>query len=465
MSWVFGLDPRPRTREVIRALGGACAGLRELTEPDGEDGLGVMVCDGPSPALFRALAAASADGSHVIVVATRGDRLDPWSLLAAGASDLLTWDDDPRPVAARLARVAEVERLLDSALVTDVIVGRSAALRCALRELVTAARFGTGPILILGETGTGKELAARVAHTVSASAGSGGSGALVVVDCTTIVPTLSGSELFGHERGAFTGAVGVRTGACAAANGGTLMLDEVGELPLGLQSELLRVVQEGSYKRVGADTWSRSRFRLICATNRDLLAEVAGGRFRADFYYRIAASTVTLPSLGSRPEDVAPLFRHFFSEASGAARAAVEVSPPVERALRRRPYPGNLRDLRQLAYRVAARYVGPGPITPGDLPPPDRPPGDVAPPGRVAGEGVAAHAGDADPGPTPVPAQWIHARLRERGTLKEIRDQVADAAIAAALDEAGGNVRAAATRLGVTDRALHLRRAQRRAGT
>jgi transcriptional regulator with GAF, ATPase, and Fis domain len=378
----------------------------------------------------------------VIVVAPAGDHPEPWSLLASGAADLVLWNGDPNPVLARLARLHEIERLVAAPPVSGLMLGSSPALRRALRDLVTAARFGRGPILILGETGTGKELAARVAHTVSAERSTG---QLVVVDCTTIVPTLSGSELFGHERGAFTGAATVRTGACAAASGGTLLLDEVGELPLDLQPELLRVVQEGMYKRVGSDRWQRSDFRLICATNRDLESEVAAGRFRSDFYYRIAASTIRLPPLRERPEDIVPLFTAFIAQANGAL-AGVELSAAVSAFVRQRDYPGNLRDLRQLALRVASRHVGPGPITPGDLPVADRPLTAVAAP-STNGSGLA---------------ESVLAQLRDGLTLRELREQVADLAVDIALREAGGNVRAAAARLGVTDRALHLRRAQRR---
>jgi transcriptional regulator with GAF, ATPase, and Fis domain len=420
--------------------------MRLVTSPDPKELTGVVVCSTGSRDLNEVLAATAGTMAHVIVVSEAGSRLDPWSLLAQGATDVMIWDDDPRPIQARLERLVEVERVVDSPVVADVIRGSSRALRHALRDLVTAARFGSGPILITGETGTGKELAAKVAHAVSAA---GRSGHLVVVDCTTIVPTLSGSELFGHERGAFTGAVSVRTGACAAANGGTLLLDEVGDLPLDLQPELLRVVQEGTYKRVGADTWQRTKFRLICATNRALGDEVAAGRFRADFYYRIAAYPVRLPPLRERLEDVMPLFRGFLSEAKGTAEP-IAVTSAVETVLRRRDYPGNLRDLRQLAFRVAARHVGPGPVTPGDLPADDRPPLPEREQAPTDGHSAAL-------------AESVREHLRDGMTLKELREHVADLAVAAALEESGGNVRVAAALLGVTDRALHLRRAQRRA--
>jgi DNA-binding NtrC family response regulator len=154
---------------------------------------------------------------------------------------------------------------------------------------------------------------------------------------------------------------------------------------------------------------------------------------------------VQLPPLRDRPGDLIPLFRSFLSEAQGQTEPA-EVTPEVEVALRRRDYPGNLRDLRQLAHRVASRHVGPGPVTPGDLPPSDRP--------------LSADSTTDSRAPTLMDA--IRQQLRQGMTLKELRDHVADLAVAAALDESGGSIRAAAARLGVTDRALQLRRAKRR---
>lgn len=440
---MLDIGARPGTAAIAAALRDAEPTLRCVRAPDPRDQIGVIVCDEDATVLAEALRAAA--GAQVIVVTEAPGVAEPWRLLALGACDVAVWDGDPRLVTEKLRRLAAVDRIVDSPAVAGVLKGRSPALREALRDLVTAACFGTGPILITGETGTGKELAARVVHAVSPAARTGH---LVVVDCTTIVPGLAGSELFGHERGAFTGAVGVRTGACAAADGGTLMLDEVGELPLELQPELLRVVQEGTYKRVGADTWQRARFRLVCATNRVLEDEVAAGRFRADLYYRIAAYQIRLPPLRDRSADVIPLFEEFLLEALGGP---VTVGPAVRSALRARSFPGNLRDLRQLACRVAARHVGPGPVTPGDLPPEDRPPVtlDGPPPGEPAESAGAL-------------AESVREHLRAGHTLKQLREHVADLAVAAALEESGGNVRAAAARLGVTDRALHLRRQQSR---
>jgi transcriptional regulator with GAF, ATPase, and Fis domain len=438
VTWIVDVDNLPRTNKIARVMCARCAGLRLVDVPDHREVTGVVLGRSDSGELYRVLVEAVESGTQVIVVAT-DDAQEPWPVLAAGAADLLVWNGDPHEVSARLERLDEIERLVVSPTVAGVIRGASAGLRTALRDLVTTARFGSGPILLLGETGTGKELAARVAHAVGPRAGH-----LVVVDCTTIVPTLSGSELFGHERGAFTGAMSMRTGAFAAANGGTLLLDEIGELPLALQPELLRVIQEGTFKRVGADTWQHADFRLICATNRLLEDEVAAGRFRADFYYRIAASTIRLPPLRERAEDVVGLFKGFLAEACGRTDP-VELTPAVTAAVQDRDYPGNLRDLRQLAGRVAARHVGPGPVTPGDLPPGDRPAHPVS---RTVDYSSFA--------------ELIRAQLRQGKTLKELREHVADVAVSTALEEAGGSVRAAAARLGITDRALHLRRAQRR---
>ncbi len=195
---------------------------------------------------------------------------------------------------------------------------------------------------------------------------------MVVLDCSTVVPALSGSEFFGHEKGAFTGAAAARAGAFELADGGTLFLDEVGELPIPLQAELLRVIQEGTFKRVGSNTWRKSRFRLICATNRDLAAERAGGTFRNDFYHRIAGCRLHLPSLRERPEDIMPLFRHFFREA-GPGRDAPHLEAAVRDLLVGRDYPGNVRDLRSLALRIGHRYLGTGVVTVGDVPDHERP--------------------------------------------------------------------------------------------
>ncbi len=193
--------------------------------------------------------------SRVIALAASEDAVEPcttWQLLHRGAADVLIWDGvtTPSHIAARFERWRKVDELMEQTLAREGLIGRSSAWWTLIRNVVEAGRFASTPILLTGESGTGKELLAQVIHAVSRN-GERKLDQLVTVDCSTIVPELSGSELFGHERGAFTGAHMLREGAFALANGATLFLDEIGELPLTLQTQLLRVIQEKNYKRVG----------------------------------------------------------------------------------------------------------------------------------------------------------------------------------------------------------------------
>jgi transcriptional regulator with GAF, ATPase, and Fis domain len=335
-----------------------------------------------------------------------------------------------------------VDAIVTSPVVRDNLVGKSPAWISLLRQIVEVATFTTAPILITGESGTGKELAARLIHALDQRPHKG---ELIVLDCTTIVPELSGSEFFGHERGAFTGAVSARDGAFALANGGTLFLDEVGDLPLRLQAELLRVVQEHTYKRVGSNVWQETDFRLVCATNRDLQQEESQGRFRRDFYYRIASWTCKLPPLRERPEDILPLADHFLQHLR-PNEAAPRMDHPVRDYLLQRTYPGNARDLKQVVSRLSYRHVGSGPITVGDIPAEERPQTHSVPGGwrDEAFESVIRRAAVLGAG------------------LKEITQAASDTAIRTVVTEENGNLRRAARRLGVTDRALQMRRAAER---
>jgi transcriptional regulator with GAF, ATPase, and Fis domain len=406
-------------------------------------GYGIVLFDGVTPSLLDLVAGLVRAGvDRILAVASERAAVvggAPWRLLGAGASDIFVHDRSANwaaRVAARLDRWRRVDEIADSPEVRERLIGESARWRTAVRDAIEAACFTDAPVLISGETGTGKELIARLVHSFDPRRKKRD---LVVVDCTTIVPTLSGSEFFGHERGAFTGAVSSRDGAFALADGGTLFLDEVGELPLDLQSELLRVVQEGMYKRVGGNDWRRTSFRLVCATNRDLAAEAAAGRFRHDLLFRIAGSTLRLPSLRDREGDILPLIRHFLRETNGGDEP--ELDDAVTELLLTRSYPGNVRDLRQLATRIAYRHVPPGPITIGELPEEER----IGPRDsdwRSDGFSTAIR------------------RAVARGiTLREIGAAATDTAIAVALGEEDGNLQRAARRLGLTPRALQLRRA------
>lgn len=365
-----------------------------------------------------------------------------WSLLAAGASDVLVWDGSANPaeeIAARFERWNAVDQLVDSSLVRKSLVGRSPAWISSIRQIAETARFTNESILITGESGTGKELAARLIHALDPRLNKGD---WVVVDCTTIVPQLAGSEFFGHERGAFTGAATPRDGAFALADGGTLFLDEVGELLPELQAQLLRVIQEGTYKRVGGNTWQKTDFRLVCATNRDLLQEVAAGRFRGDLYHRIATWVVKLPPLRDRVEDIPLLVDHFLKNFRQQG-SGIELDEPVRDYLMRRNYPGNVRDLKQLIARISRRHTGPGPITVGAIPSEDRP---------LSERDLS---------------DWCNGQFRNGicqalalGVgLKEIGRTAENTAVQIAVRNENGNLQIAAKKLGVTDRALQMRRA------
>jgi len=410
-------------------------------------GPGLLVFDEVGPATLEALAELRlCPRVRVLGVATSSAVLGNeacWRLLDAGLSDVLAWDRCANPaaeIAARLERWCAVDELIASPQVQERLVGRSAAWLGLLRQIIEAAAFTDSSVLLLGESGTGKEEVARLIHALDPRPNKG---ELVTLDCTTVVPELSGSEFFGHERGAFTGATTSRDGAFALADGGTLFLDEVGELPLKMQAQLLRVVQEQTYKRVGGNTWQQTRFRLICATNRDLSKEVEQGGFRRDFFHRISSWICHLPPLRERMEDLLPLVHHFL-RTMRPGRPLLTLEEPVREYLLTRDYPGNVRDLRQLVSRICKSHVGDGPITVGDIPPDERPAGDVS-------------------------ARWwqdtsftqsIRRALRGGVGLKDIGRIASDTAIRLALAEEQGNLQRAARRLGVTDRALQLRKAQ-----
>jgi transcriptional regulator with GAF, ATPase, and Fis domain len=365
-----------------------------------------------------------------------------WELLQAGASDVFAWDqfdDAAAVIASRLERWEEVDDLVNSSAVRKNLVGQSPAWIFVLRRVVELARFTSGSALITGESGTGKEFVARLVHTLDSRPGKRD---LVITDCTTIAPELAGSEFFGHERGAFTSAITARDGAFALADGGTLFLDEVGDLPLRLQAELLRVVQERTYKRVGSNVWKTTSFRLVCATNRDLSEEQAQGRFRRDFYYRIAAWTCRLPPLRERREDILPLARYFLRKYY-AEQEPPDFDAAVSEFLITRAYPGNVRELRQVVTRMAQRHVGLGPITAGAIAEEDR--------------ATVTQKDWRDDGF----GQAIRRALSLGIQLRGISDAAVETAIQIALED-GPTQRQAAIKLGVTDRALQMRRASRR---
>ena len=368
-------------------------------------------------------------------------------LMRAGASDILALDGNAPCVDEMIARIHRwdaVENLVGAPYVKRCLIGESPAWKNVLRQLVEIAHFTDASVLIQGESGTGKELVARLIHELDDRKQKK---ELVILDCSTITPELSGSEFFGHERGAFTGAVSAREGAFALADQGTLFLDEIGELPLHLQTQLLRVIQEQTFKRVGGNSWQHTAFRLVCATNRDLWAQVQKGEFRADLYFRLASFICDLPPLRERTEDVLPLARHFLKTASPQGSGyGLQLDLAVEEYLLNRDYPGNIRDLRQVITRLLCRHAGKGLITLGCIPPDERE--------TWFRRDSAWHQGNFE--------LAIKRGLMNGAGLKEISRIAEDIAIRIAVDEAAGNLQQAAQRLGVTDRTLQLRPAARR---
>jgi len=232
---------------------------------------------------------------------------------------------------------------------TSRMLGRSAAFNSLKTTLKKAANTLT-PVLLLGETGTGKELAAEFVHQHSARA----EGELVVVDCTGLGEELFESELFGHEKGAFTGAAGIKKGLFQLAHKSTLFFDEIGELPLSQQPKLLRALESGQFRRVGGTTTHHSDVRIICATHRDLAEMVAQGQFREDLYYRLSVFPVSIPPLRDRREDIPLLCDHLLNQISKANNCAFKLNKQALIKLMQHSWPGNIRELRNIMQLAAA---------------------------------------------------------------------------------------------------------------
>ncbi len=304
----------------------------------------------------------------------------------------------------------------------EAMLGASPAFVAALAELARAARFAL-PVLLLGETGVGKELAAHRLHAQSSRAGR----PFVTVDCATLPVALAEDALFGHVRGAYSGAMSTRTGLFEQAHGGTLVLDEVSELAPEVQAKLLRVLETGELRRLGEGQPKRVDVRLVCATNKDLLAEVRSGRFRADLYYRIAGLKVALPPLRERAEDIAVLAGRFLDQFRLETGVAPNLTPEALDWLRRQPWPGNVRELRQILARSAAQAVN----------------GLIDVPLLVRSAATPA-------------AKPADARDREAGASVSRTSRGSDPAqLATVLARHGDNRAAAARELGVSERTLY----------
>ena len=301
--------------------------------------------------------------AKVIVVSGQGDRQNALRAVGAGAYDFLCKPvgiDELRIVLQRCVYVAQIEREyheLQEGLRADVfeeMIGASPRMQSVF-TFVRKVAPTSAPVLILGESGTGKEMVAQAIHRRSPQKG----GPFVAINCNAIPEGLLESELFGHEKGAFTGAVATRKGHIEAAAGGTLFLDEIGDLPAPVQVKLLRFLQEKRFQRVGARHELPSDARVVAATNRDLKEAVAGGSFREDLYFRLAVVVVTLPPLRDRGEDVGLLAREFLTRyAAQHGRPKLTLSADAVRALSLHAWSGNVRELQNRVQRAVIMADG-----------------------------------------------------------------------------------------------------------
>jgi two-component system, NtrC family, response regulator AtoC len=374
---ILVVDDEPALRKTLSAIL-ADEGHVVLTAADGEEALArlpeeqvdLILTDIRMPRLggLELIRRHVADGARTLIIAMSayGDDDTALEAMRLGAYDYIQKPFRADEVALVIrkaeereklrARVSALETELSTTRATEGIVGSSEKLQEVLRASLRVAPHPS-TVLITGESGTGKELIARLIHRASACA----SGPFVAVNCGAIPETLLETELFGHVRGAFTGANAEKSGLFEEADGGTLLLDEIGELPPSLQVKLLRVLQEGEVRRVGATASRSVRVRLITATNRDLAADVEQGRFRSDLYYRVNVVAVHMPPLRERLDDIPELARHFV-EMHGR-RLGVSgslIAPNAMRLMLEYAWPGNVRELENVLER--ALVLAPGAV-------------------------------------------------------------------------------------------------------
>jgi DNA-binding NtrC family response regulator len=320
--------------------------------------------------LLRAMKQVSPD-TEVVVMTAYGTVESAVQAMREGAYDFVEKPLKRIGIVKSVRKAAERQSLVEEnrslrqeikLLTRREIVGTSTALRRVL-DVATQAAPSSATVLVLGESGTGKELLARYIHERSSRA----RGAFIAVNCAAIPETILEAELFGHERGAFTGAVGRREGRFAKASAGTLFLDEIGELSPSVQVKLLRVLQEGEYEPVGGDT-VKADVRIVAATNRDLRAQVAAGRFREDLFYRLNVIAVTAPPLRGRREDIPLLIDHFLGiYCAKNNRPRLAVARAVMQLLCDYAWPGNVRELENVIERAVVLCRGEM-LTSDDLP-------------------------------------------------------------------------------------------------
>jgi DNA-binding NtrC family response regulator len=369
----------------------------------------------------------------VVMLTAHGTVGSAVEALKQGAFDYLTKPFDPDEIRQVMEKAVSTRRLAshEIRLSSDedpepLLAGDSQAL-ADVKHVIERVAPTPATVLITGESGTGKEIVARSLHRASPRK----NGPFIKINCAAIPEGLLESELFGYEKGAFTGAVGRKPGRFELADGGTLFLDEIGEMPLAAQPKLLRAIQEGRFYRVGGTETMHVDVRLVAATNRDLREAVRTGRFREDLFYRLHVVPIHLPPLRDRPEDV-PTLAHLFLERFAAKlhRPVSSIDPLAMDMLRAHPWPGNIRELENAIERATLLCDG-ATLLARDLPP------EVQPPTPRAGPTTE---------PTP---------LRER--IRAATQRIERDAILEALRMTEGNVTRAARKLGLSRRGLQLK--------
>jgi DNA-binding NtrC family response regulator len=447
-----------------------------------------------------------ARGAAFLMVTAYPDLEVAVEAMRRGAFDYVAKGAELRELLMRIERAAEVaslrRRMAEASQATqkaamDALIGESAPMVELRKRVAAVAKAEDTTALVLGETGTGKGVVARMIHAQSSRAYE----PLVAVDCSTIPVNLVESELLGHERGSFTGATSSKQGRVEAAARGTLFLDEIGELELPMQTKLLRLLEEKEFTRVGSTRARKMTARVIAATNRDLSRAVAEGRFRADLRYRLEVFVVETPPLRTRGDDILSLAAHFVRDRARAlGRATPEIGPDLTRALFAYPYPGNVRELRNMVeqamllntedvltlddFPVLGRAAGgweppprerpsvapppyptfegrstqpfgvplpANPLPANPLPPSPLPPSAPArAPSHPAPLDTAMASAPASSGP---PSAYSQASMREEESLEAIRARARRqerTRVLAALEQSAGNVTAAAKQMGLS---------------
>jgi DNA-binding NtrC family response regulator len=416
--------------EVVVALGGDAA-VHEIKAHAFDLVISDMRMPGATGAVVFQEARAQEYQPDVILMTAFGDTREAVRLMRDGAADYILKDFDPEELVTRVGQVLERRRLKQESTVLkgrieslkeqislhqfDMIVGQSRVMRDALSLAERVARTDAN-VLLTGESGTGKEVFAQAIHAASKRS----EAPFVPVNCGALPETLLESELFGHERGAFTGAIRTKPGRFEFAEGGTVFLDEIGEVPQSIQVKLLRVLQDRTYVRVGGEEMRRADVRVIAATNRNLEEMIHMGKFREDLYYRLNVFPIRLMPLRERREDIPELVEFFLKQQE---RSVEDVTPDALEHLRAYEFPGNIRELQNLIERAC----------------------------------ILAGTGKIERSHFPIGKTRLAADPAELLSLGLSLDQIEKRLIKEALERAQGNKTKAASLLGISRRALYSR--------